>query len=156
MDESEESAGFALAHVCEGHSRAVSSVKYSPCGTTLASASADATVRLWSAKDGEQKGAHSGHSQGLSDMAWSHDSRFLATASDDKTAKLWDVVTVGWREDKAPLLFVCTTIPNELSFSDSHVVGDVGRGFAHPGGPLIVRFQHRFLAPPQHPRHWLF
>ena len=38
MDESEESAGFALAHVCEGHSRAVSSVKYSPCGTTLASA----------------------------------------------------------------------------------------------------------------------
>jgi len=88
------SGQYVAEQVLKGHTRAVASVKYSPDGTMLASASADASVRLWrSLGGGESVRTVVGHEQGLSDVCWSADSRFLATASDDKTAKVWDTET---------------------------------------------------------------
>lgn len=84
------SLAYACTHVLEGHTRAVSSVKHSPGGATLATASADATLRLWDAESGAAKATLKGHAEGLSDVAWSVDGAFLASASDDKTVRLWD------------------------------------------------------------------
>ncbi|CAM9603510.1 unnamed protein product, partial [Phaeothamnion confervicola] len=76
--------------ICGEHSRAVASVKFSCDGSLLASASADATVKIWDSS-GALRNTLSGHTQGLSDVCWAQDSRHIATASDDKLIKIWDV-----------------------------------------------------------------
>ncbi|KAG5178330.1 WD40-repeat-containing domain protein [Tribonema minus] len=106
---------YVLKHTIADHDRALSSVKFSPNGDLLASAScsrlrrlksclatesafanriaaADLTVRLYS-WDGVFKASLNGHTQGISDVAWTQDSRYVATASDDKLLKVWDVET---------------------------------------------------------------
>lgn len=74
-----------------GHKRAIAATKFSPSGELLASASADASVMLWSAKTRWScERQLDEHAQGINDVAWGHDATFLATASDDKTVKLWE------------------------------------------------------------------
>jgi len=87
-----ESVSYACRHVCTGHKRAVSAVKFSPDGKWLASSSADMTVRLWSTTNWRCVHTMQGHSQGISDCAFSADSLYVASASDDRTAKLWEVL----------------------------------------------------------------
>ncbi|MGB0384409.1 MAG: AAA-like domain-containing protein [Ardenticatenaceae bacterium] len=64
------------------------SVAFSPDGKTLASASFDQTVRLWST-DGTLIRALSGHTSDVSRVAFSPDGSFVASASDDGTVRLW-------------------------------------------------------------------
>ena len=44
---------FKLCYSLEGHKRGVSSVKFSNCGSLLASCSADKTIKIWNAYDGQ-------------------------------------------------------------------------------------------------------
>ncbi|MBT9310677.1 hypothetical protein IXB28_00530, partial [Leptothoe kymatousa TAU-MAC 1615] len=60
-----------------------------PDGETLASASSDNTVKLWS-KDGEELNTLKGHSSWVWSVAFSPDGETLASASDDNTVKLWN------------------------------------------------------------------
>ncbi|RCN50370.1 WD domain, G-beta repeat protein [Ancylostoma caninum] len=84
---------YSLLMTLNGHQKSVASLKFSPCGMYLASASADTTVRVWFVKDGKPMQTLNGHKIGINDVAWSPNSLFLASASDDKTVRIWEVET---------------------------------------------------------------
>jgi NACHT domain/WD domain, G-beta repeat/Pentapeptide repeats (8 copies) len=76
-----------------GHTGAVLGVAFSPDGAQLATASDDATARLWDTATGAARLTLQGHTRGVGGVAFSPDGAQLATASDDATARLWDAAT---------------------------------------------------------------
>ena len=79
------------------------SVAFSPDGETLATASTDTTVKLWS-KAGEDLQTLQGHGDGVLSVAFSPDGETLATASVDNTVKLWSKAGKTCRRCKATAL----------------------------------------------------
>ncbi|MEH2075025.1 MAG: hypothetical protein V7K57_11625, partial [Nostoc sp.] len=74
-----------------GHSSPVFSVVFSPDGKTLASASADKTIKLWNRDTGKEISTLSGHSAEVFSVVFSPDGKTLASASADNTIKLWNL-----------------------------------------------------------------
>ncbi|MCV2439271.1 hypothetical protein LNV28_13300 [Paucibacter sp. DJ2R-2] len=76
------------------HTRAVTSVAFSPDGTRVVSGSADATLRLWDAQTGQPIGEPMrGHTDGVTSVAFSPDGNRVVSGSDDNTLRLWDAQT---------------------------------------------------------------
>ena len=88
----------------------VSSVAFSPDGSTLASGSSDYTVRLWDAVTGQEKAVLTGHSGVVNSVAFSPDGSTLASGSSD--VRLWDAVT---GQEKAVLRH--RNVVNYITFS---------------------------------------
>ena len=75
----------------EGHTREVYSVSFSPDGQTLASGSADTTIRLWDVETGARLRTLSGYTWFVNSVVFSPDGSLLASGSWDDTISLWDV-----------------------------------------------------------------
>ncbi|PKY03106.1 WD40 repeat-like protein [Aspergillus campestris IBT 28561] len=88
-DKLEYRAKFLL----RGHLRGVSAVKFSPDASMIASAGADAAVKVWDTRTGRLINTFEGHLAGISTISWSPDGATIASGSDDKTIRLWNVLT---------------------------------------------------------------
>ncbi|KAK0456239.1 WD40 repeat-containing protein, partial [Armillaria borealis] len=139
-----------------GHAKSISSLKFSPDGSILASSGADRVIKLWDAYTGEILRTLSGHDQGISDIAWSHDGEFLASASDDKTIKIWSMdqgVEVKTLTGHTNFVFAVNYNPHSNllvsgGFDETVRVWDVARGTcmkvlpAHSDPVTSVSFNH--------------
>ncbi len=110
---------------------------FSPRGRTLASASADGTVRLWDVRARRPRGYPlTGHTDAVNAVAFSPDGRTLASASADGTVRLWDVRT---RRPRGYPLTGHTDAVNAVAFSPD------GRTLASGGTDRTVRLWDRSL-----------
>ena len=134
----------ALRAIMHGHTNIVFSVALSPDGRTLASASADQTIRLWDVRTHKQRGSPLyGHTDELNSVAFSPDGRALASGSDDGTVRLWDVQTHKQ---------LGTPLRGHTNFVRSVAFRPDGRMLASAGDDRTVRLwdvrSHKQLGPP--------
>ncbi len=74
----------------KGNNSGITSVSFSPDGETIASASVDNTIKLWSLQ-GRELQTLFGHSNWVRSVSFSPDGQMIASASDDGTIKLWSL-----------------------------------------------------------------
>jgi len=79
--------------VLPGHTGGVSSLTFSPDGTSIVSGSSDETVKLWDVQTGGVVKTFHGHNDQVLSVSISADHATIASGSDDKTLRLWDIQT---------------------------------------------------------------
>ena len=89
---------FELAHgdrvALEGHSDLVNCVAFAPDNTTVATGSADGSVRLWAVPDGKARRVLSSAGMGaVLAVAFSPDGKLLAAAGEDRAIRIWELKT---------------------------------------------------------------
>jgi RNA polymerase sigma factor (sigma-70 family) len=75
------------------HAGPVRAVAYSPDGKFLASAGADATVRLWEAATGREVWQRGDHQAEVNCLAFSSNGALLASGGGDHTVRIWETAT---------------------------------------------------------------
>jgi platelet-activating factor acetylhydrolase IB subunit alpha len=76
-----------------GHRNAINSVRFHPTFSLVASASEDATVKIWDYESGEFERTLRGHTNAVQDIDFDKTGNLLVTCSADLTIKIWDFQT---------------------------------------------------------------
>jgi eukaryotic-like serine/threonine-protein kinase len=76
-----------------GHRGPVRALAHCPDDTTLATAGADGTIRLWDQRTGKLRRILVGHNYMVDGLAWSADGTVLASRAGDGTVRLWEAAT---------------------------------------------------------------
>ena len=76
-----------------GHTGIVNDIACSSDGKTVASASDDKTIRIWSAEDGECVRVLRGHRRGVVAVRYSANGQPLVSTSSDGTVRIWNIAT---------------------------------------------------------------
>jgi cytochrome c len=143
--------------VFEGHRAPIASLAVSPDGTSLASASWDHTVRVWSLANGQQQ-VFDGHTQNVNGVAFTPDGRSVVSVGYDYALRIWPLA--GGRPEivalPSPLNAVVIGAEGEIATagadgkvrflnSDGRVIGEVEGGASpitalatSPDGALIA------------------
>ncbi|MBW4693561.1 MAG: TIR domain-containing protein [Lyngbya sp. HA4199-MV5] len=79
-----------LLRKLKGHEEDIDDIQFSPDGRTLAAASSDGIVKLWTV-DGTLLKTLKGHDDSVKCVQFSPNGQTIATASNDRTVKLWTV-----------------------------------------------------------------
>ncbi|KAJ3160291.1 protein with putative role during mitosis [Irineochytrium annulatum] len=108
---------FALS----GHRSPVTRVAFHPVFSILATASEDATVKIWDYETGEFERTLKGHTKAVQDLAFDPKGALLVTCSADLSIKVWDS-----NED-----YKCT----KTLFGHDHSVSSVS--FIQPGDMIV-------------------
>nr|VWP00209.1 Reducing polyketide synthase FUB1 (EC (Fusaric acid biosynthesis protein 1) [Ganoderma boninense] len=87
------------AYVLTGHRNQVTKIAFHPTFNLLASASEDATVKIWDWETGEFERTLKGHTRSVTDVAFDSRGNLLATCSSDLFIKIWDVQNE-WKNTK--------------------------------------------------------
>ena len=77
----------------KGHTGDVKSVAFSPDGKTIASGSADNTIRLWDVATGKHIRTFKEHTGDVNSITFNTDGRTLVSGSSDGTILLWNITT---------------------------------------------------------------
>ncbi|KAF5381675.1 hypothetical protein D9615_005568 [Tricholomella constricta] len=75
-----------------GHRDKINAVSFHPTYSVLASASVDATVKIWDWETGDLERTLKGHTKAVSDCDFDSAGKVLATCSHDLFIKLWNVL----------------------------------------------------------------
>ncbi|MGV4926691.1 hypothetical protein K2224_33610 (plasmid) [Streptomyces sp. BHT-5-2] len=80
----------AFLRTLTGHTDTVNDVAVAPDGAWLATASDDATVRIWDPVTGRETACLAGHEDKVCRVAIAPDGTWLASAGRDRTVRIWD------------------------------------------------------------------
>lgn len=102
------------------HKRVVTSVRFSPDGSILASSSYDGTIKLWRAIDGKQVGNINTNKPLIFYSDFSEDGKLIASANQDGIVRIWSVdeALKQWDKNKKSL-----EKPVEILLGHSQAVG---------------------------------
>lgn len=82
--------GTSISHVTGGHRKQVWEVSFSPDGETIATASYDRTIKLWT-RTGKRLRILKGHQGPVYSVTFSADGKTILSASEDRTVRLWNL-----------------------------------------------------------------
>jgi len=144
-----------------GHSDIVYRVRWSPNGTRIVSASADATAQVWEAATGKNLLIYHGHTNAVEAAVWSPDGTHIASGSHDTTVRVWEAATgkdlLIYHGHKAPVYTVAWS-PDRTRIATGDSSGTVQVWSAAQGSLLCV-YRHKDAAKKsrtEHSQHRLF
>ncbi|ETO34951.1 hypothetical protein RFI_02122 [Reticulomyxa filosa] len=84
---------FKQFKVFKGHSRQVTSAKFSPDGARIVSSSDDRTIRIWDVSSGKEVQTLKGHADWINNAEFSPEGTKIVSSSVDRSIRLWDVTS---------------------------------------------------------------